>query len=160
MGAADRPRPPAGGLAQYDTFHPTFLYESLWNLGVAVLVIWADRRFRLGHGRAFALYVAAYPLGRGWIEMMRIDEANIILGLRVNEWMSLLVFTAAVLYIVVSAWRRPGREGIVDPQPTPDAADAGPADDDHSERDARAPEGGPAASTEARHGATAPRQRR
>ncbi len=55
------------GFASYDTFHPTFLYESLWNLGVAVLVIWADRRFRLGHGRAFALYVAAYTFGRGWI---------------------------------------------------------------------------------------------
>ena len=41
------------------TFHPTFLYESLWDVGVAALVIWADRRFRLGHGRAFALYVAA-----------------------------------------------------------------------------------------------------
>ena len=42
---------------QYATFHPTFLYESIWDLGVAALVIWADRRFRLGHGRAFALYV-------------------------------------------------------------------------------------------------------
>jgi prolipoprotein diacylglyceryl transferase len=56
------------GYEQYATFHPTFLYELIWNLGVAGLVLWADRRFRLGHGRAFALYVAAYTLGRGWIE--------------------------------------------------------------------------------------------
>lgn len=112
--------------AAVDTFHPTFLYESLWSFGVAVLVIWADRRFRLGHGRAFALYVAAYTLGRGWIEGLRIDEANIILGLRVNEWTSLLVFTGAVLYLVISARLRPGREAIVDPQaPETRAADPG-----------------------------------
>ena len=69
-------------------YHPTFLYELLWNVGVAGLVIWADRRFRLGHGRAFALYVVAYTVGRGWIEDLRIDPANELLGLRLNEWTS------------------------------------------------------------------------
>jgi hypothetical protein len=119
-----------------------------------VLVIWADRRFRLGHGRAFALYVAAYTLGRGWIETVRIDEANIIAGLRVNEWMSLLVFTAAVLYIVVSAQRRPGREAIVEPQTTPEDSNPGPGEGDRSERDdRRAPERGPAVSTQVPDGA-------
>lgn len=92
------------------TYHPTFLYELLWNVGVAGLVIWADRRFRLGHGRAFALYVAAYTVGRAWIEALRIDPANELFGLRLNEWTSLLVFIGAVTYIVVSARRRPGRE--------------------------------------------------
>ena len=53
--------------------HPTFLYELLWNLLVAALVVWADRRFRLGHGRAFAVYVAGYTLGRFFIELMRTD---------------------------------------------------------------------------------------
>ena len=67
LGAGDRPRPPPGRNPP-GTYHPTFLYESLWCLGVAVLVIWADRRFRLGRGRAFALYVAAYTAGRAWIE--------------------------------------------------------------------------------------------
>ena len=100
---------PAGYLDQA-TYHPTFLYELLWNVGVAALVIWADRRFRLGHGRAFALYVAAYTLGRGWIEALRIDPAHDVLGLRINEWTSLLVFLGAVAYLVVSARRRPGRE--------------------------------------------------
>lgn len=98
-----------------DTFHPTFLYESLWCIGVALLVIWADRRFRLGHGRAFALYVAGYTAGRGWIEYMRVDEAHEVLGLRLNVWTSILVFAAAVAYIVVSARKRPGREEIVEP---------------------------------------------
>ncbi|MDK1474128.1 prolipoprotein diacylglyceryl transferase [Streptomyces sp. 549] len=106
------------------TFHPTFLYESLWCLGVAALVIWADRRFRLGHGRAFALYVAAYTVGRFWIEYLRIDEAHEFLGLRLNNWTSLVVFLGAVVYLVVSARRRPGREEIVEPRPDGDEPSA------------------------------------
>ncbi len=98
------------GFEQFEAFHPTFLYEGLWNVGVALLVIWADRRFRLGHGRAFALYVAAYTAGRAWIEYLRIDPAENVLGLRLNVWVSLLVFLGAVGYIVLSARRRPGRE--------------------------------------------------
>ncbi|MFF4300681.1 prolipoprotein diacylglyceryl transferase [Streptomyces sp. NPDC001601] len=96
-------------------YHPTFLYESLWCIGVGFLVIWADRRFKLGHGRAFALYVAAYCVGRGWIEYMRVDDAHHILGLRLNEWTAMIVFLLAVLYIVVSAKKRPGREAVIEP---------------------------------------------
>ncbi|MBL3667743.1 prolipoprotein diacylglyceryl transferase [Streptomyces sp. M2CJ-2] len=96
-------------------YHPTFLYESLWCVGVALLVIWADRRFKLGHGRAFALYVAAYCAGRFWIEYMRVDEAHDILGLRLNNWTAMIVFVLAVVYIVVSAKKRPGREDVVEP---------------------------------------------
>jgi prolipoprotein diacylglyceryl transferase len=100
---------PQGSLNQA-TYHPTFLYELLWDVGVALLVIWADRRFRLGHGRAFALYVAAYTVGRAWIEALRVDPAHSFLGLRLNDWVSLVVFVGAVAYLVVSARRRPGRE--------------------------------------------------
>ncbi|MDR6978169.1 prolipoprotein diacylglyceryl transferase [Streptomyces sp. 3330] len=96
-------------------YHPTFLYESLWCVGVALLVIWADRRFKLGHGRAFALYVAAYCVGRAWIEYMRVDDAHHILGLRLNNWTALVVFLLAVTYIVISAKKRPGREAVVEP---------------------------------------------
>ncbi|MCX4574374.1 prolipoprotein diacylglyceryl transferase [Streptomyces sp. NBC_01571] len=96
-------------------YHPTFLYESLWCVGVGFLVIWADRRFTLGHGRAFALYVAAYCVGRGWIEYMRVDDAHHFLGLRLNDWTAMVVFVLAVAYIVVSARLRPGREEIVEP---------------------------------------------
>ena len=94
------------------TFHPTFLYEALWDVGVAGLVIWADRRFKLGHGRAFALYVAAYTVGRFWIEDLRVDPANHLLGLRLNDWTSIVVFIGAVTYFVVSARLHPGREVI------------------------------------------------
>ncbi|MFI0819290.1 prolipoprotein diacylglyceryl transferase [Streptomyces sp. NPDC021098] len=104
------------------TYHPTFLYESLWCVGVALLVIWADRRFTLGHGRAFALYVAAYTPGRGWVEALRVDEAHRILGVRLNDWTAIVVFLAAVVYLVVSAKRSPGREEVVEPAALEDGA--------------------------------------
>jgi prolipoprotein diacylglyceryl transferase len=93
-------RPP--GMESTATYHPTFLYESLWNLGVAGFVIWAERRFRLDRGRTFALYVAAYTAGRAWIEWLRIDPTHHILGLRLNDWTALLAFTAAVTYLIAT----------------------------------------------------------
>ena len=96
--------------ADVATFHPTFLYESLWCVLVAVILLWADKRFRMGHGRVFALYVAGYTLGRAFWESLRIDPANEIAGVRVNLWVSALVFVGAILYIVLSARARPGRE--------------------------------------------------
>lgn len=112
------------------TYHPTFLYESLWCIGVALLVIWADRRFRLGHGRAFALYVAAYCVGRFWIEYMRVDDAHHILGLRLNDWTAMGVFLLAVIYIVISAKIRPGREAIVEPGAGDEDTDTAKAEGD------------------------------
>jgi prolipoprotein diacylglyceryl transferase len=91
-------------------FHPTFLYESLWCIGVAVLVVWADKKFTLGYGRAFALYVAAYTVGRFWIEALRTDTAHHFLGMRLNDWTAIIVFLGAVVYFYLSAKRYPGRE--------------------------------------------------
>jgi len=97
--------------------HPTFLYELLWNLGVALLVVWADRRFRLGHGRAFALYVAGYTAGRFWIEMMRTDPATRVFGdIRINVVVAAVVFVAAVAYVFLQ--RKP-REVLDLPDPDP-----------------------------------------
>ncbi|MFF5757436.1 prolipoprotein diacylglyceryl transferase [Streptomyces longwoodensis] len=112
------------GFADVATYHPTFLYESLWDVGVAVLVIWAGRRFVLGHGRTFALYVAGYTVGRFWIEYLRIDEAHHFLGLRLNDWTSIVVFAGAVVYLVLSARRRPGVEDISESGARVDAAEA------------------------------------
>ncbi|MGS2615235.1 prolipoprotein diacylglyceryl transferase [Micromonospora sp. LZ34] len=81
-------------------YHPTFAYEALWNVGVAVLVLVLDRKLRLGRGRAFALYVMGYTAGRFWIELMRTDEANTILGVRLNVWTAALVFLGALVYFV------------------------------------------------------------
>jgi prolipoprotein diacylglyceryl transferase len=103
------------GYEQFATFHPTYLYEFFWNLGVAGLVIWADRRFKLGFGRAFALYVAGYTAGRGWIEYLRIDpvQGSDVFGLRLNVWTSIILFVASVLFFVWSSRRHPGREETV-----------------------------------------------
>ncbi|MFG1719399.1 prolipoprotein diacylglyceryl transferase [Micromonospora chalcea] len=81
-------------------YHPAFLYEALWNVGVAALVLYLDRKLRLGRGRAFALYVMGYTVGRFWIELMRTDEANLILGVRLNVWTAVLVFLGALAYFV------------------------------------------------------------
>jgi prolipoprotein diacylglyceryl transferase len=92
-------------------YHPTFLYESLWNLAAVAVLLLLDRRYRLDHGRLFACYILAYTTGRFWIEGMRADYANQFLGLRVNEWVSLLAFTGAVVYLLASRRRAadPGR---------------------------------------------------
>ncbi|GAA1791947.1 prolipoprotein diacylglyceryl transferase [Planosporangium flavigriseum] len=87
-------------VVQSGLYHPTFLYESLWCLGVAILVWQLDRRYRFGRGRAFALYVMAYTVGRFWVEAMRSDDAHQILGMRVNNWMSIIVFVGALIYFL------------------------------------------------------------
>ena len=97
------------------TFHPTFLYECLWCLAGFALLVWADRRFRLGHGRVLALYIMVYTLGRGWIEMLRIDSVELhdVAGLRFNVWTSIVLFLVGLVWFVVSARRQPGREETV-----------------------------------------------
>ena len=91
------------------TFHPTFLYEALWNTVGLLLLIWLDRRFRLGFGRVFALYVMIYTSGRGWIETFRIDtiELDDVLGLRWGVWMSIVLFVLAAAYFLVVGRRHP-----------------------------------------------------
>ena len=96
-------------------FHPTFLYEFLWCLAAFAVVIWADRRFRLGHGRVLALYVMAYTVGRFWIERLRIDDVQLsdVGGLRFNEWTSIVLFVLATAYFVWAGRKHPGREETV-----------------------------------------------
>ena len=133
---ANRP----AGYEQFTTFHPTFLYESLWCVLTAAVVVWADRRFRLGHGRAFALYVLVYCVGRTWWESLRIDDApRHLLGLRFNVFTAVAVGLGALVYLVLSARLRPGRETDVyrpghgaqadpDAAPEPEPADVEPDD--------------------------------
>ena len=92
-------------------YHPTFLYECIWDLGAAGLIFWLDRRFKFGHGRAFALYAMVYTVGRGWIEYLRVDSVqHHLLGLRLNDWTALLVFLGGLTYFVVVGRRHLPRE--------------------------------------------------
>ncbi|MEY4492859.1 MAG: hypothetical protein RL355_208 [Actinomycetota bacterium] len=104
------------GYEEFEVFHPTFLYESIACVAIAFIVIWADKRFTMGHGRVFALYVALYCSARGAIETLRIDEANQFLGIRINVFTSLIIGAGALMYLILSGERHPGREELFEGQ--------------------------------------------
>ncbi len=120
------------GYEQYATFHPTFAYESLWNLLVALTLIWADRRFRLGRGKVFALYIALYGFGRFFTEGIRLDFSYDTFGpIRFNQAVAALIFLAGAALFVWLVKNRPGREEsvhLVPPEDTdadePEAAES------------------------------------
>ncbi len=87
---ANRPR----GYERFTTFQPTFLYESLYALAIFFVLLWMERRFRLVKGQIFAAYVGLYTAGRFVFENMRIDPAHTIGPLRLNAWLSLVLFVA------------------------------------------------------------------
>jgi prolipoprotein diacylglyceryl transferase len=91
-------RPP--GYAQYATFHPTFLYEIVWNLSLAAFLVWLGNHYR-GRLKApglFALYVAGYSGFRMFEETLRIDYSNHILGMRLNFWVATLLCLGGLLW--------------------------------------------------------------
>jgi phosphatidylglycerol---prolipoprotein diacylglyceryl transferase len=111
-------RPP--GFEHVATYHPTFLYEALWNLALAgFLVLYERRRPNARPGRLFALYVAGYALGRLWVEALRIDPASRIAGLRVNIWTSIVTLVITVAWLVVTGHRTTRTE----PEATDDQPD-------------------------------------
>ena len=112
-------------------FHPTFLYEVLWNLALCGVLILIDKRMKLRPGRLLAVYVAGYFTGRFWIEGLRIDPANSGGGLRLNQWVSLFVVAAAVLYLVIDRQLHLHDEPVVDPtlDDQVDGADSAPVDE-------------------------------
>jgi prolipoprotein diacylglyceryl transferase len=96
------------GFESFATFHPTFLYEIIWNVLIGFGLIYLDRKYKIGHGRLFALYVSLYSLGRLFIENLRIDEARLILGFRFNVFTSLVVIVGGLIYFVISNRSKPG----------------------------------------------------
>ena len=110
------PRYRLPGFEQYETFHPMFLYEMVWNAVVVVVLLWADRRFRLGRGKVFALYLALYGFGRIFTEGMRVDPSETMFGpLRQNQFAAILISLGGILLFVLLAKFRPGREDEVEP---------------------------------------------
>ena len=96
------------GYEQYATFHPTFLYEMAWNFAGAGLLLWAERRFRLGRGKLFACYIITYATGRFLVELLRIDPVSSYFGLRVNSWATLAAGLFGVVLLIWLVKHRPG----------------------------------------------------
>lgn len=96
------------GFESFATFHPTFLYEIIWNVFIGFGLIYFDRKYKIGHGRLFALYVSLYSLGRLFIENLRIDEARLLLGFRFNVFTSLVVIVGGLIYFIMSNKSKPG----------------------------------------------------
>jgi prolipoprotein diacylglyceryl transferase len=98
------------GLPDGTLFHPTFLYEFLWNISGVFILLILDKRLNLRWGRLFALYLAYYSIGRFWIEDLRVDPSEVLLGLRANQWSSILGVVVAVSILVWSRRAHPGTE--------------------------------------------------
>ena len=126
-----------GDYADGTTFHPTFLYESLWNFALCGVLLAIDRRWgnRLAPGKLFALYLVGYGVGRLWVETLRIDPANEIGGLRVNQWMSLALIAGGAVWMLAvrnRPWPQPpgGAASSADEAGDPAELDAPPGVDD------------------------------
>ncbi|MGB8858001.1 MAG: prolipoprotein diacylglyceryl transferase [Ilumatobacteraceae bacterium] len=134
--------PGGGPSAQYPsgtTFHPTFLYEALWNLALCAVLIVIGKRVRLRPGRLLAVYAAGYFSGRFWIEGLRIDPANSGGGWRLNQWVAVAVVVAAVLFLLIDRQRHRG-----EPPAEPGAPDEPAESDDDAVAVAEPEQPGPA----------------
>lgn len=148
------------GLPADTLFQPTFLYEIIWNLLGVLIILGLERRVRLHWGKAFALYLIWYGLGRSWLEAIRIDPSEIFFGVRTNIWAAWLAIVIGLVILIVQSRRhtglepgpyRPGREWVrpvsVDdtpvqhydkrglPQPLPHESDRVSVDTGGSRRD-------------------------
>ncbi len=108
----DESKAAATGYSGVETFHPTFLYESLWNLALVMVLIWVDRSKKLREGSLLAVYVLGYLVARLWLEILRVDPATEIAGARVNIWVSIIGIMLASAWLLLRA--RPAHADQVD----------------------------------------------
>ncbi|MDR1712002.1 MAG: prolipoprotein diacylglyceryl transferase [Propionibacteriaceae bacterium] len=102
------------GYTQYATFHPTFLYESVWNLFVCGALLFLDRQFKLGRGKVMACYIALYGFGRIFTEGLRLDYSYDTFGpIRFNQAVAMLICLAGLVLLGYLLKAAPGREGSV-----------------------------------------------
>jgi prolipoprotein diacylglyceryl transferase len=101
----DREHRPAG-YENVETYHPTFLYEGLWNVALAIVLIRLDRGGKLRPGSILPLYILGYGLGRFWVESLRIDPASLVLGVRVNLWTSGAMVLGSLAVLAIRGVRR------------------------------------------------------
>ncbi len=101
------------GLPAGTLFHPTFLYEMLWNLlGIAIILL-LERQYKLRWGKVAGLYFIWYGIGRVWFESIRIDPSDIIFGLRSNVWGAIIAIVVGFVILIVQTRRHPGIEPSV-----------------------------------------------
>jgi len=105
------------GYAPGTTFHPTFLYESLWCFGLCIGLLAIDRHVKLRPGRLFPIYVVGYSIGRFWIEGLRIDPAHHAGGLRLNQWVALFAGLVAAGYLVIDWYLHRGDVAATEEEP-------------------------------------------
>lgn len=110
--SSSNPAYPAG-LPEGVLFHPTFLYESIWSLAGVALLLAADRRFNLRWGKMLGLYLVFYSVGRVWVEAIRIDPSEIVLGMRINIWSAIAGIAIGLAIIAIQSRRHPGQEPSV-----------------------------------------------
>lgn len=101
------------GLPANTLFHPTFLYEILWNLVGLVVLLWLERKRQPRWGTFFGMYLIWYGIGRVWIESIRVDPSGIFLGIRVNVWAALLAVLLGLIIIIIQRAEHPGLETSV-----------------------------------------------
>ena len=144
------------GLPNGTLFQPTFLYESIWDLiGAGVLVL-IGRRWALQWGRLFGCYLVWYGLGRFWLEQLRIDPLGVFLGLRYNAWGALLAIAVGIALVIIQGRRHPGLEpsGYLpgrEPEPVAPAAARDAQDEGEQDADAETPTEDAADPTPAQH---------
>ena len=110
--ASSNPAYPAG-LPDGVLFHPTFLYESIWSLAGVALLLAADKRFNLRWGKMIGLYLIYYSIGRIWVEAIRIDPSEMLLGLRINIWSAIAGIVVGLAVLVIQSRRHTGLETSV-----------------------------------------------
>jgi len=98
------------GLPDGTLFHPTFLYEIIWNLIGVGLILLIERRLKLQWGKTFSLYLIWYGVGRAWLEAIRLDPSEIVLGLRINDWGAIAAIALGLVILIVQSVRHTGRE--------------------------------------------------
>jgi prolipoprotein diacylglyceryl transferase len=107
------------GYENFATFHPTFLYELLWDFGGVAVLLLVDRRFKIRPPALFALYVSIYTSFRMLEETLRIDPSHHFLGMRLNFWVSLVLFVASTAFFIWWQLLRPRRRRRVAAGPKP-----------------------------------------
>ncbi|WP_022906926.1 prolipoprotein diacylglyceryl transferase [Curtobacterium sp. B18] len=128
------------GLPEGTLFHPTFLYEIIWNVVGVVVILLLDKKFRLQWGKVLSLYLIWYGIGRSVLESIRVDTSETFFGIRTNVWMSFAAILLGIIIFLVQSRRHLGQE----PSPylpgrEPRAKSGVDSDDTWSEHDDDAP---------------------